>query len=53
MVDECGHLSETRVVNVHEHYYENVFTCADCENERIVNDRRMGGSRAVKDDILV
>ena len=53
MADECKHSSEIRVVNVHEHYYENVFTCVDCGNERIVNDRRMGGSRAVKNDVIV
>ena len=53
MANVCKHPSETRVVNVHEHYYENVFTCVDCGNERIVNDRRIGGSHVVKDDVLV
>ena len=53
MVGECKHLDETRVVNVHEHYYENVFTCVDCGNEMIVNDRRIGGSHVVKNDVIV
>ena len=53
MIDECKYPDETRVVNVHEHRYENVFTCVDCGYERIVNHRGIGGSRVVEDDILV
>ena len=53
MVDECKHPDETRVVNVHEHRYENVYMCVDCGNERIVNDHRIGGSVVVKDDCIV
>lgn len=53
VVDECKHPDETRVVKVNEHRFENVYTCVNCGNERIVNDRRIGGSRVVEDDVIV
>jgi len=53
MADTCPHSDETREVIVHEHQYENVYTCKACGVIRREYDYRAGGSRVVSDDNIV
>lgn len=43
MIEDYKHEEETRTVKVHEHTYENIYTCAKCGNIRSVHEERIGG----------
>lgn len=54
MADICNHIDEKREVIVHEHRFENIYTCEACGNIRREYDYRAGGSIVVpKDDVIV
>lgn len=54
MADICPHSEEDRKVIVHEHVYENVYTCKACGNVRRECGRRAGGSIVVpQNDVIV
>ena len=53
MADICNHSDEKREVIVHEHQFENVYTCEVCRNIRRTYDYRAGGSRVINHDVIV
>lgn len=54
MANTCAHSDENREVIVHEHQYENVYTCKACGVIRREYDYRAGGSIVIpKNDFIV
>ena len=54
MADICNHSDEKREVIVHEHQYENVYTCEACGVIRRKYEYRAGGRIVVpKTDFIV
>ena len=54
MDNTCDHSKETREVIVHEHKFENVYTCEACGEIRKEYEYRAGGSIVIpKDDFIV
>lgn len=54
MGDVCKHVKETRKIIVHEHQFENIYTCEACGNTRREYEYRAGGSRVIpNDDVIV
>ena len=54
MANKCYHSDEKREVIVHEHQFENVYTCEACGNIRREYNYRAGGSIVIpKNDVIV